>query len=142
MNAWKGSGTTNLHGLGTVSLRAGFAPQVERTKRRLLSLLIEAKEQGRSVAGYGAPGKGNTPPTTAASAPTSLTTRWIAILINGACSYPGPMCLSSPGEDSRHQTRLHPYPSLEPDRRDHRPTQLHKDWGARFIVPIPEARVL
>jgi hypothetical protein len=33
---------------------------VRATKRKLLSFLIEAKGQGKSVAGYGAPGKGNT----------------------------------------------------------------------------------
>ena len=37
-----------------------FAAQVEKTKRDLLRFLIDAKEQGKSIAGYGAPGKGNT----------------------------------------------------------------------------------
>ena len=30
------------------------------TKRALLSFLIEARERGKAVVGYGAPGKGNT----------------------------------------------------------------------------------
>jgi hypothetical protein len=38
----------------------GFSKQVEATKRNLLRFLIEAKEMGKSIAGYGAPGKGNT----------------------------------------------------------------------------------
>jgi C-methyltransferase-like protein/putative zinc binding protein/methyltransferase family protein len=38
----------------------GFRRRVERSKRRLLSFLIDAKERGRSVVGYGAPGKANT----------------------------------------------------------------------------------
>ena len=37
-----------------------FAPQVEETKRALLAFLIDARRSGRSVAAYGAPGKGNT----------------------------------------------------------------------------------
>jgi SAM-dependent methyltransferase len=37
-----------------------FAGQVEETKRALLAFLIEAKRQGKHIAGYGAPGKGNT----------------------------------------------------------------------------------
>jgi hypothetical protein len=37
-----------------------FAEQVYETKRKLLEFLIEVKRQGKSVAGYGAPGKGNT----------------------------------------------------------------------------------
>jgi len=37
-----------------------FRQQVEDTKQRLLEFLIEAKRQGRTIVGYGAPGKGNT----------------------------------------------------------------------------------
>jgi hypothetical protein len=37
-----------------------FAEQVAETKRQLLDFLIRAKRDGKSVAGYGAPGKGNT----------------------------------------------------------------------------------
>ena len=39
---------------------AAFAEQVKQTKRNLLAFLIDAKNAGKSVAGYGAPGKGNT----------------------------------------------------------------------------------
>ena len=39
---------------------ADFADRVRATKRKLLSFLIEAKRCGKSLAGYGAPGKGNT----------------------------------------------------------------------------------
>ena len=37
-----------------------FTKKVEATKRNILRFLIEAREMGKSVAGYGAPGKGNT----------------------------------------------------------------------------------
>lgn len=37
-----------------------FADKVEATKRNILTFLIEARAAGKSVAGYGAPGKGNT----------------------------------------------------------------------------------
>jgi hypothetical protein len=37
-----------------------FAAKVEATKREILRFLIEAKASNKSVAGYGAPGKGNT----------------------------------------------------------------------------------
>jgi hypothetical protein len=37
-----------------------FEEQVKETKRRLLEFLIEKRRAGHSVAGYGAPGKGNT----------------------------------------------------------------------------------
>ncbi|MGZ3586391.1 MAG: class I SAM-dependent methyltransferase [Candidatus Limnocylindrales bacterium] len=39
---------------------AGFAPRVEALKRDLLEFLIDARRRGQRVAGYGAPGKGNT----------------------------------------------------------------------------------
>ena len=39
---------------------ARFSPRVHRTKRELLCFLIQCKEKGRKLCGYGAPGKGNT----------------------------------------------------------------------------------
>jgi len=39
---------------------ARFAQEVEESKRKLLELLISLRDQGKCVAGYGAPGKGNT----------------------------------------------------------------------------------
>ena len=39
---------------------AGYAARVAETKRNLLAFLIDAKRAGKRVAGYGAPGKGNT----------------------------------------------------------------------------------
>jgi len=38
----------------------GFGRRVERDKRQILRFLIELKEQGLRIAGYGAPAKGNT----------------------------------------------------------------------------------
>jgi 2-polyprenyl-3-methyl-5-hydroxy-6-metoxy-1,4-benzoquinol methylase len=47
-------------GLHTLEGHEGFAGAVLEVKRDLLQLLIDASKQGLSVAGYGAPGKGNT----------------------------------------------------------------------------------
>jgi hypothetical protein len=47
-------------GFEDVATYASFGEQVKRTKRKLLSFLIEAKDQGKVICGYGAPGKGNT----------------------------------------------------------------------------------
>jgi C-methyltransferase C-terminal domain/Putative zinc binding domain/Methyltransferase domain len=47
-------------GLHTVQGHQGFAGAVLEVKRDLLQLLVDASKQGLSVAGYGAPGKGNT----------------------------------------------------------------------------------
>ena len=47
-------------GLDDLETYTSFTRQVERTKRRLLAFLIEAKDAGKTICGYGAPGKGNT----------------------------------------------------------------------------------
>jgi hypothetical protein len=47
-------------GLHTAAGHGGFASQVLKIRNDLLSFLFSAASDGRSVAGYGAPGKGNT----------------------------------------------------------------------------------
>jgi SAM-dependent methyltransferase len=47
-------------GLDRLDAYRGFAEQVKQTKRQLLQLLLEIKAAGASIAGYGAPAKGNT----------------------------------------------------------------------------------
>ncbi len=47
-------------GLDVPETYEGFAQQVNRAKRDLLSFLIDAKSDGKSIVGYGAPAKGNT----------------------------------------------------------------------------------
>jgi SAM-dependent methyltransferase len=47
-------------GMSSIEFYADFARKVKETKRRILEFLIEAKNDGKTIAGYGAPGKGNT----------------------------------------------------------------------------------
>jgi C-methyltransferase C-terminal domain/Putative zinc binding domain/Methyltransferase domain len=47
-------------GLHTLTGHEGFAGKVLQIKRELLGFLLSAAEEGGAVAGYGAPGKGNT----------------------------------------------------------------------------------
>ncbi|MDE2219626.1 MAG: class I SAM-dependent methyltransferase [Gammaproteobacteria bacterium] len=47
-------------GYGRLETYRAFAAQVRETKRRILQLLIGLKSAGKRIAGYGAPGKGNT----------------------------------------------------------------------------------
>ena len=47
-------------GLASIDSYRSFAEKVKNTKRQLLECLIHAKQQGKSIVGYGAPGKGNT----------------------------------------------------------------------------------
>ena len=47
-------------GLDHMSTYSTFAEKVKESKRSLLDFLVRAKREGKRVAGYGAPGKGNT----------------------------------------------------------------------------------
>ena len=47
-------------GLHTVQGHLGFDAAVHAVRRDLMRFLLDAQERGRTVAGYGAPGKGNT----------------------------------------------------------------------------------
>jgi hypothetical protein len=47
-------------GLDDLEVYRQFGEQVMETKRKLLEFLIKAKREGKTIAGYGAPGKGNT----------------------------------------------------------------------------------
>ena len=53
-------GMEEANGLHTLEGHAGFAADVLRIKSDLLTFLISAAAEGKTVAGYGAPGKGNT----------------------------------------------------------------------------------
>jgi len=47
-------------GLQDLAIYRKFDDRVKKTKRALLKFLLQAKEDGRTIAGYGAPAKGNT----------------------------------------------------------------------------------
>jgi SAM-dependent methyltransferase len=47
-------------GFENINSYTQFSTKVHQTKRQLLSFLIQCKEQGAKLCGYGAPGKGNT----------------------------------------------------------------------------------
>jgi len=47
-------------GLDNLDTFLGFNEQVKATKRNFLKFLIDAKDRGKSIVGYGAPAKGNT----------------------------------------------------------------------------------
>ena len=54
LNVEAGAGITDL------DYYRNFQARVIRTKHKLLKFLVQAKQDGKSIAGYGAPGKGNT----------------------------------------------------------------------------------
>ena len=120
-----------------------FGEQVKETKRKLLEFLIRARREGKSVVGYGAPGKGNT-------------------LLN-YCGIRTDFIDYTVDRNPYKQGKLLPgthIPILHPDKiRETRPDYLLilpwnfkdeimaqmsgiREWGGKFVVPIPEVRVL
>ena len=116
---------------------------MERSKRETLKFLIRAREEGKRVVAYGAPGKGN----------TLLNYCGIrADLIEFAVDRnPYKHGRFTPGT----HIPIHPPARLDEARPDYvfiLPWNLKKEivaqlahargWGARFVVPIPELEVL
>jgi SAM-dependent methyltransferase len=120
-----------------------FEEKVRRTKRRLLDFLIAAKNEGRSIVAYGAAAKGNT-------------------LLN-YCGVGTDFIDYTVDRNVHKQGHFLPgthIPIHHPDRiRETRPDYVLilpwnltsevveqmgcvGDWGGRFVVPIPEVRVL
>jgi hypothetical protein len=121
---------------------AGFEERVRETKRRLLEFLIGARRAGRSVAGYGAPGKGNT-------------------LLNYCGIRTDLLDFTVDRNPYKHgrflpgtHIPIHPPGRIEEARPDYillLPWNLKdeimaqlahvRQWGARFVVPIPDLAV-
>jgi SAM-dependent methyltransferase len=120
-----------------------FAPRVAEIKWRLLEFLIDCQRDGKRVVGYGAPGKGNT-------------------LLN-YCGIRSDLLEFTVDRNPYKQgqflpgTRIpiHPPEAIEDARpdfvlilpwnlTDEIVAQLSevREWGGRFVVPIPEVRVL
>ncbi len=119
-----------------------FAEKVKETKFQLLEFLIAAKRQGKSIAGYGAPGKGNT-------------------LLN-YCGIREDFLDYTVDRNPFKQGKFLPgthIPIFHPDKiQETKPDHLLilpwnlknevmsqmsyvRDWGGKFVVPIPEVKV-
>jgi len=129
-------------GLLSLDTYAGFTEQVKKTKRKLLQFLLTAKGAGKKVVGYGAPGKGNT-----LLNYCGIRTDFIDFTVD-----------RSPHKQGRFLPGTH-IPILAPEAiREARPDYVLilpwnfkdeiiqqmayvREWGGKFVVPIPEARV-
>jgi hypothetical protein len=120
-----------------------FAEKVKETKRKLLEFLIQAKREGKSIAGYGAPGKGNT-------------------LLN-YCGIRTDFLEYTVDRNIHKQGKFLPgthIPIFHPDRiRETKPDYVLilpwnlkdeirqqmayvREWGGKLVVPIPEVEIL
>ncbi len=129
-------------GLETPAPYRAFGEQVIETKRKLLAFLIRAKREGASIAGYGAPGKGNTLLNFC-----GIRTDFLDYTVD-----------RNPYKHGRFTPGTH-IPIYPPSRlaetrpdyililpwnlKDEIMAQLTDalDWEARFVVPIPEVTV-
>jgi hypothetical protein len=129
-------------GFLTLERYRGFGEQVRATKRKLLAFLIDAKNRGKKVTGYGAPGKGNT-----LLNYCGIRTDFLDFTVDANPYKQGKF---TPG------TRI---PILAPEAiREAKPDYVLilpwnlkdeisqaasyvRDWGGQFVVPIPEVRV-
>lgn len=130
-------------GLNRMETYADFAGAVMESKRALLELLIQLRREGKSVAGYGAPGKGNT-----LLNYCGIRTDFLEFTVDRN-SYkqgrflPGTHIPIYPVEFIRK--RRPDYILILPwNLREEIVEQLAyaREWGAKFIVPIPTARIL
>jgi SAM-dependent methyltransferase len=129
-------------GLASVEGYENFATQVKQTKWALVDFLMTAAKQGKTVAGYGAPGKS-------------------ATLLN-YCGIGKDLIEYTVDRSPHKQGRFLPgthIPIYHPDRiRETKPDyvvilpwnlkteimeqlQFIREWGGRFVVPIPVAAV-
>jgi SAM-dependent methyltransferase len=130
-------------GYDTVGAYTSFSTRVIETKWRLLEFLIGARRAGKRVAGYGAPGKGNT-----LLNYCGIRTDLLEFTVD---RNPYKQGMFLPGT---HIPIRQPE-ALERERPDYvliLPWNLKREivaqlehareWGARFVVPIPEVQVL
>jgi SAM-dependent methyltransferase len=120
-----------------------FGPKVHATKRKLLSFLIDCKNRGERICGYGAPGKGNT-----LLNYCGIGTDFIDFTVD-----------RNPYKHGRFTPGMHipirPVSAIEEVRpdyllilpwnlRDEIAAQLRyvSTWGCKLIVPIPEVHVI
>jgi len=119
-----------------------FEDQVKSTKRKFLNFLITAKNDGQSIAGYGAPAKGNT-----LLNYCGVRTDLLEYTVDRSPHKQGQFL---PGThipihhpDKIKQTRPDYLVILPWNLRQEVMEQMGyiREWGGRFVVPIPEPKV-
>jgi SAM-dependent methyltransferase len=129
-------------GLNRIERYAGFTEQVKETKRKLLAFLIEARRAGKKVVGYGAPGKGNT-----LLNYCGIRTDFLDFTVDRSTYKQGKFL---PGT----HIPIHAPEKIKEARPDYvlilpwnfkdeimQQMAFIRDWGGKFVVPIPETRV-
>jgi len=129
-------------GFNRLSHYLTFEPQVEATKRKLLSFLIEARQDGKTVAGYGAPAKGNTL-LNYCGVRTDLVAYTVDRSPHKQGHYLPGVRIPIYSPDQIKQTRPDYVLILPWNLRGEIMEQMAfvREWGGKFVVPIPEVKV-
>jgi 2-polyprenyl-3-methyl-5-hydroxy-6-metoxy-1,4-benzoquinol methylase len=129
-------------GLDRLETYASFTEQVHETKRRLLEFLIGARRRGKRIAGYGAPGKGNT-----LLNYCGIRTDFLDYTVDRnpykqGRFLPGTHVPIHPPEKIG-ETRPDYVLILPWNLKDEIMEQLAyvRSWGGQFVVPIPDVKV-
>jgi SAM-dependent methyltransferase len=135
-------GREELAGFTRIEHYTHFAEQVKETKRKLLELLIKLKDNNKKIAGYGAPGKGNTLLNYCGIREDFLDYTVDRNPYKQGKFLPGThIPIYAP--EKINETRPDFLLVLPWNFKDEIMQQMAYilDWGAQFIVPIPEARI-
>ena len=129
-------------GLNRIDRYAAFEESVKETKRKLLDLFIRAKREGKKVVGYGAPGKGNTLLNYCGIRTDMLDFTVDRNPYKHGRFLPGTHIPIFPPEQIRAAKPDYVF-ILPWNLKEEIMEQLSyiRDWGGKFIVPIPEAMV-
>ena len=129
-------------GLLGMTYYSAFDEQVKETKRKLLEFLIRVKKEGKTIAGYGAPGKGNTLLNFC-----GIRTDFLDYTVDRNPYKQGKFLpgthipIYSPEKIS--DTKPDYVVILPWNFKDEILSQLAyiREWGGQFIVPIPELKI-
>jgi SAM-dependent methyltransferase len=130
-------------GYTTIDHYLTFNEKVQTTKRNLLQLLIGIKNEGKRVVGYGAPAKGNT-----LLNYCGIRTDFLDYTVDRSphkqnCYLPGSRIpISHPDrirEDRPDYVLILPWNIKEEIVEQ---MGFIREWGGRFIVPVPNAHIL
>lgn len=129
-------------GLDTIDAYSAYDEQVKETKRKILEFLIKARREGKAVAGYGAPGKGNT-----LLNYCGIRTDFIDYTVDRnpykhGRLLPGTHIPIFPPEKIA-ETRPDYVFILPWNLKDEIMGQLEyiREWGGQFVVPIPQIKI-
>jgi hypothetical protein len=129
-------------GFESLEFYSRFEEKVKETKRKILDFLIQAKRNGKTIVGYGAPGKGNT-----LLNYCGVKTDFINYTVDMSPHKQGNFL---PGT---HIPILHPdtiretkpdYVFILPWNLKEEIMEQHKyvrNWSGKFVVPIPELTI-